>query len=196
MNRLTWTTIIWALVASATFKDNLVAYAETVDENMNIDKLNSLLSQQNNRLSLDHNDRLKDQFNMKERIEDKSGIYEKELGTIEEDVDETEEKDDTVETNENETVDAEAIRKRRKNRMTDILVACFFFVAAIWLILATGYSVILLILLRLQARGELDIYDENLGRVVLYNGRITLHFGCILRRYAVQLEEVSCSLGP
>jgi len=196
MNRLTWTTIIWALVASATFKDNLVAYAETVDENMNIDKLNSLLSQQNNRLSLDHNDRLKDQFNMKERIEDKSGIYEKEPGTIEEDVDETEEKDDTVETNENETVDAEAIRKRRKNRMTDILVACFFFVAAIWLILATGYSVILLILLRLQARGELDIYDENLGRVVLYNGRITLHFGCILRRYAVQLEEVSCSLGP
>lgn len=189
MNRLTWTTIIWALVASATFKDNLVAYAETVDENMNIDKLNSLLSQQNNRLSLDHNDRLKDQFNMKERIEDKSGIYEKEPGTIEEDVDETEEKDDTVETNENETVDAEAIRKRRKNRMTDILVACFFFVAAIWLILATGYSVILLILLRLQARGELDIYDENLGRVVLYNGRITLHFGCILRRYAVQLEE-------
>ena len=199
MNRLTWATVIWALVASATFKENVVAYAETVDENMNTDKLNSFLSQHNNRLSLDHNDRLKGPFNMKERNEDESGIYAKELATIEEDVDETEEIDDTAETNENEneTVDAEAIRKRlRKNRMTDILVACFFFVAAGWLILATGYSVILLILLRLQARGELDIYDENLGRVVLCNGRITLHFGCILRRYAVQLEEVSLFFGP
>jgi hypothetical protein len=199
MNRLTWATVIWLLVASATFKENVVAYAEMVDENMNTDKLNSFLSQHNNRLSLDHNDLLKGQFSMKERIEDESRIYGKELAKVEEDVDETEEIDDTAETNENEneTVDAEAIRKRlRKNRMTDILVACFFFVAAVWLILATGYSVILLILLRLQARGELDIYDENLGRVVLCNGRITLHFGCILRRYAVQLEEVSLFFEP
>lgn len=195
MNRLTWATIIWALVASATFK-NVVANAVKVDENMNIDKLNALLSQQNNRLSLDHNDRLRDAIDMKDRIEDESEIYGKEPATIGEDVDETEEKDDIADSNENETVDAKAIRKRlRKNRMTDILVACFFFVAAVWLLLATGYSIILLVLLRLQARGELDIYDENLGRVVLCNGRITLHFGCILRRYAIQLEEVSCSLG-
>jgi len=74
-------------------------------------------------------------------------------------------------------------RLKDNNKLTDILVACFFFVAAVWLILATVYSVILLILLRLQARDELDIYDENLGRVTLRNG-LTLNFGCIVRRFA------------
>jgi len=71
----------------------------------------------------------------------------------------------------------------------DTLIAIFFCVAAMWLIAATIYSVILLILIRLQARGELDIYDENLGRWSMCNGRFTLHFGCILRRYAIQLER-------
>ncbi|KAG7363041.1 ring finger domain containing protein [Nitzschia inconspicua] len=71
----------------------------------------------------------------------------------------------------------------------DTLVAIFFAVAAIWLIAATIYSIALLVLIRLQARGELDIYDEDLGRWTLCNGRFSLHFGCILRRYAVQLER-------
>jgi hypothetical protein len=71
----------------------------------------------------------------------------------------------------------------------DTLVAIFFAVAAIWLIAATIYSITLLVLIRLQARGELDIYDEDLGRFSFCNGRFSLHFGCILRRYAIQLER-------
>lgn len=71
----------------------------------------------------------------------------------------------------------------------DTLVALFFAVAAIWLITATVYSITLLVLIRLQARGELDIYDENLGRWTFCNGRFSLHFGCIVRRYAIQLER-------
>lgn len=76
---------------------------------------------------------------------------------------------------------------KNNHKLTDILVACFFFIAAVWLLLATIYSVILLILLRMQARGELDVYDEDLGRVTF--GHFTFNFGCILRRYAIQLEE-------
>jgi hypothetical protein len=71
----------------------------------------------------------------------------------------------------------------------DTLVAIFFAVAAIWLIAATVYSITLLVLIRLQARGELDIYDEDLGRFSICNGQFSLHFGCILRRYAIQLER-------
>jgi hypothetical protein len=71
----------------------------------------------------------------------------------------------------------------------DTLVAIFFVIAAMWLIAATIYSIMLLILIRLQARGELDIYDENLGRLTFCNGRFSLHFGCIMRRYAIQLEQ-------
>jgi Ring finger domain len=71
----------------------------------------------------------------------------------------------------------------------DSLVAIFFAVAAIWLIAATIYSITLLVLIRLQARGELDIYDEDLGRFTFCNGRFSVHFGCIVRRYAIQLER-------
>ena len=70
----------------------------------------------------------------------------------------------------------------------DILVAAFFLVAAGWLLLAILYSVIVLVLLRLQAQGELDFYDEDFGLVRIGNC-IQLHFGCILRRYAIQLER-------
>jgi hypothetical protein len=71
----------------------------------------------------------------------------------------------------------------------DTLIAIFFAMAATWLIAATFYSITLLLLIRLQARGELDIYDEDLGRFTFCNGRFSLHLGCILRRYAIQLER-------
>jgi hypothetical protein len=71
----------------------------------------------------------------------------------------------------------------------DTIVAIFFVVAALWLIAATLYSIMLIILIRLQARGELDIYDEDLGRFTFCGGRYSLHFGCIVRRYAIQLER-------
>lgn len=72
----------------------------------------------------------------------------------------------------------------------DILVAIFFLVAVGWLLMAIVYSVVILVLLRLQARGELDFYDENFG--VLRIGSFRLKFCvCILRRYAVQLDQES-----
>jgi hypothetical protein len=175
MNRLARISILWAIVALASFRSTAVANAISIDDNNDTDKLDTLLDQQDNRLSENHDDGASNPF----------GVIDGEEPSVEK----------VVDNNEDELLDAEAIRKKlRKNKITDILVACFFFVAAVWLVLATGYSIILLVLLRLQARGELDIYDENLGRVVLCNGKITLHFGCILRRYAIQLEEVSCSL--
>ena len=71
----------------------------------------------------------------------------------------------------------------------DTIVAIFFVVAGLWLIAATAYSIMLIVLIRLQARGELDIYDENLGLWTFCGGRYSLHFGCIVRRYAIQLER-------
>jgi hypothetical protein len=69
----------------------------------------------------------------------------------------------------------------------DILVTSFFLIAACWLLMAIVYSILILILLRMQARGDLDFYDEDFGLWVCCNGRFRLHFGCILRRYAIQL---------
>ena len=71
--------------------------------------------------------------------------------------------------------------------MIDILIAVFFLLAAGWLLMAIIYSLLILILLRLQSRGELDFYDEDFGLVRI--GNLNLHFGCILRRYAIQLER-------
>jgi hypothetical protein len=71
----------------------------------------------------------------------------------------------------------------------DILVATFFLVAAGWLFMAILYSLLILIVLRLQSRGELDLYDENFGRIFYCNRRFSINCGCILRRYAIQLEE-------
>lgn len=174
MQRWALGTIIWAIVVCATFNNNNFSTAASVDENTHIDKLNLIFGEEKDRVSFDNDARVKDDNGLVSNVE---GI------------------DIEAGANENGGINSEAIQKQlRKNKITDILVACFFFVAAVWLILATGYSIILLILLRLQARGELDIYDENLGRVVLFNGKVTLHFGCILRRYAIQLEEVSFSL--
>lgn len=170
MNRSIWRTILWAIIVLATSNSDVFANSIGTEENNHKDAVNIFLNQQKNGLSQDP----------------PNGIAQVENVEKVEDVDETIVADDELY--------EEAIRKQlRKNKITDILVAIFFFIAAVWLILATGYSIILLILLRLQARGELDIYDENLGRVVLFNGKVTLHFGCILRRYAIQLEEVSRS---
>jgi hypothetical protein len=71
----------------------------------------------------------------------------------------------------------------------DLLVAVFFLIAGAWLLMAISYSILILLLLRLQARGELDFYEENFGLLVCCNGRIRLNFGFILRRYAIQLER-------
>ena len=171
MHRFAWLTIVWVLVASVTYKTAPFANAVLIDQKVDIENLNNVLDQ-NDRPPLDQNNGDSESSNSKETVEGE--IDSKQPSVVDE--------NDNLEFIE---------KKLKNNRMTDILVACFFFVAAIWLILATVYSAILLILLRLQARGELDIYDENLGRLVLCNGRFTLHFGCILRRYAIQLEEVS-----
>ena len=70
----------------------------------------------------------------------------------------------------------------------DILIATFFLVAAIWLFIAIVYSIMILLILRMQARGDLDVYDEGFGQIYCCNGRIRLALGCLLRRYAIQLE--------
>ena len=70
----------------------------------------------------------------------------------------------------------------------DKFVTIFFFLAAGWLLLAMMYSLFILYVLKLQSRGQLDIYDENFGHLSFCGGRLNLNCACILRRYAVRLE--------
>jgi len=79
------------------------------------------------------------------------------------------------------------------NSGIDFLVAAFFFIAAGWLILALLYSILVLIVVRLRARGELDIYDEHFGRLYLIGRHCYIPLGCILRRYVVALSEEETS---
>lgn len=76
------------------------------------------------------------------------------------------------------------------------LVVVFFFLAAGWLFIAMLYSMFILFVLRLQSRGQLDIYDPNFGRLMLCNGRISLNCSCILRRYAIRLELLRTGEDP
>lgn len=186
MHHFAWRTVVWVLVASSTFISPLCTSAAEVDRS---DHVNGFVGKRNKRPSLIQNNGSANTLSHSGNtgFPGVDNEVEGKVLRIESDDNDHNEAGD-----ENQISDL--ARVRRKYRLTDILVACFFFIAAFWLILACMYSVILLVLLRLQARGELDIYDENLGRVVLYNGRVTLHFGCILRRYAIQLEEVSISI--
>jgi len=77
------------------------------------------------------------------------------------------------------------LEARRGPNGLEILVAIFFFVAAAWLLIAVFYALLALIVLRLRARGRLDIYDEEFGRLYLYGTRFYIPCGCILRRYVV-----------
>jgi hypothetical protein len=70
----------------------------------------------------------------------------------------------------------------------DILFLVFFVLSAAWLIFALIWSCLILLLLRLQARGQLDIYDESFGRLICCNGYFNLNMTCWLRRIAVRLE--------
>lgn len=73
-------------------------------------------------------------------------------------------------------------------RSLDILVAVFFIIAAGWLLLALFYSCMIVTVLRLQARGALDdIYEDDFGRILIWGRRVNL--SCLLRRYAIQLEQ-------
>jgi hypothetical protein len=74
-------------------------------------------------------------------------------------------------------------------KSVDILAAAFFLVAAAWLSLVILYSVMIVLILRMQARGEVDIYDDDFGRIFCFNRRFSVHLGCILRRYAIRLEQ-------
>jgi hypothetical protein len=77
----------------------------------------------------------------------------------------------------------------------DILAAIFFVVAGTWLVLAMGYSCMIVVFLRMRARGQLDaIYDEDFGRIYLpwtnnSNYRLYIPTGCIFRRYMHHLQE-------
>eukprot|EP00545_Synedropsis_sp_CCMP1620_P012003 CAMPEP_0119015714 /NCGR_PEP_ID=MMETSP1176-20130426/11474_1 /TAXON_ID=265551 /ORGANISM="Synedropsis recta cf, Strain CCMP1620" /LENGTH=355 /DNA_ID=CAMNT_0006969027 /DNA_START=226 /DNA_END=1293 /DNA_ORIENTATION=+ len=71
----------------------------------------------------------------------------------------------------------------------DILVAALFLIAAGWLVLAIIYSVLILVVVRMRARGELDIYDANFGRIFLLGGRCFIPLGCLLRRHVVALNR-------
>lgn len=66
----------------------------------------------------------------------------------------------------------------------DILAAVFFVVAASWLILALMYAALVLLFLRIRARGDLDrIYEADFGRLYLCNTRFYIPCGWLLRRY-------------
>ncbi|CAJ1966189.1 unnamed protein product [Cylindrotheca closterium] len=71
----------------------------------------------------------------------------------------------------------------------DVLVVAFFAVAAVWLFVSIIYSVILLLLLKLQAQGRLDLDDENFGQLKCCNGFFNFDLGCIARRYAVRMTR-------
>jgi hypothetical protein len=77
----------------------------------------------------------------------------------------------------------------------DILATIFFVVAGIWLVLAMSYSCMIVVFLRMRARGQLDaIYDEDFGRIYLpwsctSNYRLYIPTGCIFRRYMHHLLQ-------
>lgn len=71
----------------------------------------------------------------------------------------------------------------------DFLVASFFFIAAGWLVLALIYSLLVVVVVRLRARGQLDVYDENFGRFYLLGSRCYIPLGCLLRRYVISLNQ-------
>ena len=71
----------------------------------------------------------------------------------------------------------------------DVVVVAFFVLAAVWLFLSIIYSIILLLLLRLQAQGRLDLDDEDFGRLECCNGFFGMNLGCIARRYAFRMTR-------
>jgi hypothetical protein len=77
----------------------------------------------------------------------------------------------------------------------DILAAIFFVVAGIWLVLALSYSCMIVVFLRMRARGQLDaIYEEDFGRIYLpctsnSNYRLYIPTGCVFRRYMHHLQQ-------
>lgn len=71
----------------------------------------------------------------------------------------------------------------------DILVAALFLIAAGWLVLAIIYSLLILIVIRMRSRGELDIYDENFGRLFLFGDRCYIPLGCFLRRHVLAINR-------
>lgn len=78
---------------------------------------------------------------------------------------------------------------RSHTTSVDVLVAALFLIAAGWLVLAIIYSVLILIVVRMRARGEFDIYDENFGRLFLLGTRCYIPLGCILRRHVVAMQS-------
>jgi hypothetical protein len=78
------------------------------------------------------------------------------------------------------------------SKSMDILAAVFFVVAGLWLVLAMGYSCMIVTFLRMRSRGQLDaIYDENFGRIHVpcTNHRFYLPVGCFFRRYMHHLQQ-------
>lgn len=77
----------------------------------------------------------------------------------------------------------------------DILVAALFLIAAGWLVLAIIYSVLIICIVRMRARSDMDLYDENFGRLYLCpcicgeQGYCYIPLGCILRRHIIALHR-------
>jgi hypothetical protein len=66
----------------------------------------------------------------------------------------------------------------------DILASIFFAVAATWLLFALMYASMVLMFLRLRARGDLNrIYEADFGRIHVCGTRLYVSLGWILRRY-------------
>ena len=75
----------------------------------------------------------------------------------------------------------------------DVLIAALFLIAAGWLVLAIIYSVLIICVVRMRARGELDVYDEHFGRLYFCtwgeNRGCYLPLGCLLRRHILALHR-------
>ena len=74
----------------------------------------------------------------------------------------------------------------------DVLASVFFAVAATWLLIALGYASLVLLFLRIRARGDLDrIYEADFGRIHLCGTRCYISFGWLLRRYIQHIHPHS-----
>lgn len=91
--------------------------------------------------------------------------------------------------NPNMSTETDEYSSSRMNSL-DILAAIFFVIAGAWLIIALVYSFLVVVFLRLRARGELgSIYEEDFGRIYLCgSNRYYISFGGLFRRYVRHVQ--------
>jgi hypothetical protein len=74
----------------------------------------------------------------------------------------------------------------------DVLASVFFVVASCWLVMAVLYAGLVLVFLRLRARGELErMYEPDFGRLYLWRTNLYIPWGWLIRRYVRHVQPQS-----